>query len=207
MFGVIAPLLYDSLRIMYASRKGRCLVQSFTMKKPREKWNNQRIALLGILGAQALAVSFLEGLLPALPFLPPGAKPGFSNIITMFTASALGWREALVITLIKAMFAALRGATAFAMSLGGGLVSTLLLCLLLQWKKCPFSIIGISILCALGHNLGQLSVAILLTGTPAMAGFLPLLLLFALAAGLLTGFLLAALMPALQRQKRYFLRQ
>jgi heptaprenyl diphosphate synthase len=39
----------------------------------------KRVALLGILGAQALAVSFLEGLLPALPGLPPGAKPGFST--------------------------------------------------------------------------------------------------------------------------------
>ncbi|NLX93720.1 MAG: Gx transporter family protein, partial [Clostridiales bacterium] len=45
----------------------------------------KKIALLGILGAQALALSALENLIPAFPGLPPGAKPGLSNIVTMYT--------------------------------------------------------------------------------------------------------------------------
>ena len=36
----------------------------------------RKTALLGILCAQAIALSFLENLIPSLPFLPPGAKPG-----------------------------------------------------------------------------------------------------------------------------------
>ena len=55
----------------------------------------RKTALLGILCAQAIALSFLESLIPALPFLPPGAKPGFSNIVTMFAVLTLGLPQAM----------------------------------------------------------------------------------------------------------------
>ena len=60
-----------------------------------------RLALAAVLCAQALALSFLEGLLPPIPWLPPGAKPGLSNIIIMFAADSLGLPMALTIVLIK----------------------------------------------------------------------------------------------------------
>ena len=86
----------------------------------------RKTALLGILCAQAIALSFLESLIPALPFLPPGAKPGFSNIVTMFAVLTFGLPQAMCITVFKALFAlATRGATAFFMSLAGGVLSTL----------------------------------------------------------------------------------
>lgn len=86
----------------------------------------RKTALLGILCAQAIALSFLENLIPSLPFLPPGAKPGFSNIVTMFTVLTLGLPQAMCITVFKALFALMtRGATAFFMSLAGGVLSTL----------------------------------------------------------------------------------
>jgi heptaprenyl diphosphate synthase len=166
---------------------------------------SKKIALLGILGAQALALSFLEGLLPALPGLPPGAKPGFSNIVTMFTAYSMGFRHAVLITLIKAAYAALtRGPTAFFMSLSGGLLSTVVMCLLIKQKKQRFGLIGISVASAIAHNAGQLIVAMLLTGSEAIIGYAPLLTLFALVTGIITGAILKAVIPALIRQSKYF---
>ena len=41
----------------------------------------RKTALLGILCAQAIALSFLESLIPALPFLPPGAKPDRKSVV------------------------------------------------------------------------------------------------------------------------------
>ena len=61
-----------------------------------------KIALFAILGAVALVLNFLEGLIPVSAFMPPGAKAGFSNIATMLAASTLGIVPALAITLIKA---------------------------------------------------------------------------------------------------------
>ena len=79
---------------------------------------SRKIAVCGLLGALALALTLLEGMLPPIPGLPPGARPGLSNIVTMFAAGSLGLPYALAIALIKGVFAFLtRGVTAGLMSL------------------------------------------------------------------------------------------
>lgn len=166
---------------------------------------SKRIALLGILGAQALALSFLENLIPALPGLPPGAKPGFSNIVTMYAVSSMGLGEAVYITVIKAVFAGLtRGPAAFLMSIAGGLLSTLVMFGLLRLHGRPFGIAGISVAAAVAHNFGQLLAAAILLGTTTVLGYAPLLLFFAIITGLVTGTVLKTVMPALDRQSKFF---
>lgn len=68
---------------------------------------------MGIMGALALVLSFCENMLiPDIPFLPPGAKPGLANIVTMLVASVSGFTGAMCITLTKAIFALItRGVT------------------------------------------------------------------------------------------------
>lgn len=164
-----------------------------------------KTALGGILCAQALALSWLENLLPAVAWLPPGSRPGFSNVVTMFAAGSLGLPQALTITLIKAAFAFLtRGATAGAMSLAGGTVSTLLMWLLMRAEKQRFGLIGVSVLCAVSHNAAQLCVAAVITGTRDIFYYAPALGIFAAVTGAVTGILLRAVMPALEKQKKYF---
>ena len=166
----------------------------------------RRVALAGILGAQALALAWLESLLPAFPFLPPGAKPGFSNIVTMFTVSTLGLADAVFIVIIKALFAGItRGFTAFMMSLCGGTVSMLVMWLLLKkLKKNPLGLIGTGICCALGHNLGQLMAAAALTDTVTILGYAPVLLVFGVFTGIVTGCVFRAVSPILIKQSKFF---
>ena len=158
------------------------------------------LALLGIFGALALVLSWLETvLLPDLPLLP-GAKLGLSNVVTMFAGSLCGSFAALYIALLKALFALVtRGATAGLMSLAGGLVCVAVLALLLPHEGKSVSFLGIGVLSAVGHNCGQLLAAAALTGTPALFYYAKYLLLFALCSGTLTGLLLGAVMPRLQR--------
>ena len=94
-----------------------------------------RVAFMGISGALALVLGFLEHMLiPDIPFLPVGAKPGLSNIVTMYVIETAGLAGGIYITLIKSIFALItRGATAFFMSLCGGLLSTASACLLLKY--------------------------------------------------------------------------
>lgn len=164
------------------------------MNKP----TTEKIALSGVLGALALALSFAESLLmPQVVFLPPGAKPGLSNIITTFAASSLGFCEALYIVLLKAAFAFVtRGATAFFMSLSGGILSLAVILLLLRVKSVGFIGIGVASSCA--HNLGQLAVSCVLTGTKAILNYAPFLLLFGVVTGLVTGTVLKTVMPKLE---------
>ena len=167
-----------------------------------------KTALCGILCAQALALSWLENLLPALPYMPPGAKPGFSNIVTMFAAGSLGLGQAMAVTFIKAGFAFLtRGATAGAMSLAGGTLSTLVMWLLLRFTREKLGLIGISVICAAAHNIAQLAVAAFITGTGSVLYYAPFLGLYAVVTGTVTGILLKAVMPALEKQKNLFIRK
>ena len=161
----------------------------------------KRIAFLGIMGALALSLSFLESLIPPLPGLPPGAKPGLSNVVTMFLASSSGIGSAFAITFLKAAFAGItRGTTAMLMSAAGGLLSTLAACILLRSKKINLGYIGIGIICAVCHNIGQLTVACFLSGTWALiTGYGPLLMLFAVATGFVTGTTLKLVLPALDK--------
>ncbi len=168
----------------------------------------QNIALVGILSAQAIAMSYLESLIPAIPGFPPGAKPGLSNIVTMFAAGSLGIWQALYITLAKASFAGItRGFTAFLMSIAGGLLSTVAAVVLLKSKKNVFGYIGIGIICAVCHNIGQLCVACIISGTPKLfVSYGSFLLLAAAATGFITGSILKHIMPILEKQKRYFIK-
>ena len=160
----------------------------------------KRVALFGILGALTIALSLLEGLLPPLPSLPPGAKLGLANIIVLLAACQAGLPSALLLTLLKgaAVFLS-RGATACFMSLSGGILSTLIVCLLFSLPKRPFGLAGISVAGAICHNLGQLLCSRVLMGTPAVWAYTPALLLFALPAGLLTGTVFRLLLPVLRR--------
>ncbi len=160
-----------------------------------------RVAFTGLLAALALALSFLEGLLPPLPMMPPGAKLGLSNIASMYAAGSLGLPSALFLAVFKGLFALMtRGAMAGMMSLSGGVVSTLFMWLLLKKTKSSLGVVGV---CgALAHNAAQLCVAYFLTSTSVLF-YVPFLLVFGVLTGLLTGLVLKLTLPPLERLKRY----
>ncbi len=155
-----------------------------------------RAAALGICMALAIAVSLLEGWLPALPV--PGAKLGLSNIVTMFVLSSMGLPAALAVAAGKAVFALFRGGTAFLMSFAGGAASTLVMAACLRFFRGHVSYIGIGVAGAVAHNMAQLAVSMALLDV-SLYYFAPWLLLMAAAAGTVTGLALNLVMPALER--------
>ena len=160
-----------------------------------------RVAFTGLLAALALALSFLEGLLPPLPMMPPGAKLGLSNIAVMYAAGSLGLPTALFLSVFKGLFALMtRGAMAGIMSLSGGLCSTVVLWLLLNKTKASLGVVGV---CgALAHNAAQLGAAYVLTSTSVLF-YVPFLLVFGVLTGLVTGLVLKVTLPPLERLKRF----
>lgn len=166
---------------------------------------NYKIALVAILCGLALCLGFLESLIPPVPLLPPGAKLGFSNIITMFAAGSLGLPSALLIAAVKGGFAFItRGATAGIMSLSGGILSAAAMYFLMKYARKALGLIGISVICALCHNAGQLCAAIFITDTASIAYYAPALALFGIATGTVTGIVLRAVIPALEKVKKHF---
>ena len=175
---------------------GRSAVKGNTDRRRDAADAARQAALLGLLSALAVALSFLEGLLPVLPV--PGAKLGLSNIVTMYALAVMNLPAALAVAVIKSLFALLRGGTAFFMSLAGGLLSTLVMAAALKWPRGRLSFLGTGILGAVAHNAAQLGVSMLLL-SPSLIWYGPWLLLMALAAGTLTGLTLNIVMPALRR--------
>lgn len=161
---------------------------------------SKKVAFLGMMGALALVLGFLEHLLiPDIPFLPVGAKPGLSNVVTMYVATVMGFPGAIYITLIKALFALLtRGATAFLMSLCGGLLSTAVTCIMLRWGRKYFSFWGIGIVSAVMHNMGQLIAASFISGTFTLLNYGKYLLIFSLLTGSVTGAMLLMIVPRME---------
>ena len=55
------------------------------------------VAFTGILAALAVVLSLLENLLPPVPGMPPGAKLGLSNIVSMYAAGCVGFLPAMAV--------------------------------------------------------------------------------------------------------------
>ena len=159
-----------------------------------------RVAMMGLLFALAMVLSFAESLLPVLPGLPPGVKLGLSNVVTMFTLFFLGLRPGLTLACLKGLFALLtRGPVAGAMSLGGGLLSVLIMWILLRAKRWEASELLISVFGAVFHNVGQLFVAGLVLKSAFVWYYLPVLAISGVLMGCLTGLLLRVMTPYMKR--------
>ena len=158
----------------------------------------KKVALSGVFCALAIAISFIESLIP--PIVPvPGIKPGFSNIVTMFCLTSLGFPYALAITLFKAAFALItRGTTSFFMSLCGGILSLLITTILFKLNEKRVSFVCIGISSAIAHNLGQLIVATVILGK-SILNIAPFLLLGGIVCGFLTGTIFKYTVPILNK--------
>ena len=148
----------------------------------------KRLALMGLLFALAMALSFLESLLPALPMLPPGIRLGLSNIITMYALFVLGPVSGYTIAVLKSLFVLLtRGAVAAAMSAAGGIVSVTVMLLLSRLPGVKKQYLLLSIFGGAAHNLGQLLVAAFIVSNIKVFVYFPVLLFSGMICGTVIG--------------------
>ncbi len=168
-------------------------------KQKAEKNGAHQLARMGLLFALAMVLSFIEGLLPVLPILPPGVKLGLSNIVTMYALFFLGTGSGFTIAVLKAMFVLLtRGPVSACMSLTGGVLSVLVMVLLFSLRaKLHLSLV--SIFGAVFHNIGQLAASALVLRSLFTLAYLPVMVLSGVAMGLVTSLLLKVLQPYLVR--------
>lgn len=158
---------------------------------------------MGLLLAAALVLSFFESALSGMMALPPGVKPGFSNVVVLFALLALGRKSALTLVVLKAFFAFLtRGATAGVLSFAGGLCAVAVMALLSLSRRVGVSVWLLSAAGGIAHNAGQILTAAVLVRNVYLIFYFPLLILSGIAAGLLTAAIYRAARPYLQRSVR-----
>ncbi len=156
----------------------------------------QRLMLAAVLSALTVVLSFLEGLLPPLPI--PGVRLGLANITIMYALCNLSFPCAVGVMAVKAAFALFRGPVACLMSTVGSLLALLAMAVIHRLLRDKLSFVGLGIVGAVMHNVGQWVVAYAILG-PAMMYYLPLLLLSAIPAGLLTGMVMNVTDPYLNK--------
>ncbi len=152
--------------------------------------NTRRMVLLALLIAMASVLHVVESWLP-LPLPVPGIKLGLANIVSLIVISMFGWRDAIYVAMLRVVLASLFGGVflgpAFAMSISGAIGSITIMALVFQYWYPDFSLVGISIIGAVAHNMVQIIVASLLVSSATLLWYLPYLILFALPTGLATG--------------------
>lgn len=140
-----------------------------------------------LLTAIALTIFIIEAQIPA-PIPIPGIKLGLANIITVFAIYAFTPKDTLLILSVRI----------FLGSIFSGQISTLLysaaggflcyLSMLFVRKIVNENQLWVaSVIGAVFHNIGQIMVAVLVTGTIGIIVYLPILMVSGIAAGLFTG--------------------
>lgn len=156
---------------------------------------------MAVLITAGLLLFLFESLIPR-PL--PWAKPGFSQMVTLIALYLWGWREAVMVVAARVSLAALIAGSfagpAFWIALPSGICAALIMagCRAVAGER--LSIIGISMIGALTHNLVQLVAAwLLLVQQPQIFYLFPLLWLPAIVTGILVGWLAHASLTLLHR--------
>ena len=149
--------------------------------------NVKKLTTMSMLTAFSLIVFLIEAQIP-LPIAIPGVKLGIANVITLFAIWMLGWKEAGAILIVRIILGNLIVGNVMAMlySIAGGLLCWVIMSLLKPVMK-RNQIWIMSVLGALGHNAGQLAVAVWISGTVGMLWYAPVLILAGIVTGAFTG--------------------
>lgn len=144
----------------------------------------KRLTTMALLTAAAIVLSWLDSLIPVSGALP-GAKLGLANLSVLMGLYLLGPGPGAVLCGLKILISTLLFGNAFSLlyTLAGGLLS--FLGMLLLKKRC--SVLFVSVMGGMLHNLGQILVAMLVLETSGLIGYLPVLLLCGLGAGCAVG--------------------
>lgn len=147
----------------------------------------RRLTRISMLATIALTIFIVELQIPA-PVPIPGVKLGLANIVTVYGIFLLGPADTMYILIARILLGAIFSgrATALFYSLAGGLLCYVFM-LFMRKLVSRRQIWICSIGGAIAHNIGQISVAILITGTPRLIYYLPLLMISAIITGLFTG--------------------
>ncbi len=141
-----------------------------------------------VMTAVALVIFIIELQIPTLVPVP-GVKLGLANIVTVFSMFLLGPAETVAILVCRILLGSMFSGQMMSLlySMSGGLLCYLVM--LLMRNIVTYRQIWVcSVVGAIAHNIGQIAVAILVTNTPALLAYLPVLIVSGIIAGLFTGF-------------------
>lgn len=156
------------------------------------------VAYLGLLLAFALILSYIETLIP-FQFGIPGIKLGLTNLAVILCIYLIGYREALLLALTKAIICGLLfgNLTMILYSLSGAFFSCIIMIIMVKSDK--FHLPLVSAAGGVMHNMGQLAVAYAVIKTYGILYYIPMLILSGFITGILIGIAASLVKPYISR--------
>lgn len=147
----------------------------------------KKVTLFANMLAIAIILNIVETVVTIIPV--PGAKIGLANILTLMILVIYGPKESIYFVILRVILVSLLTGklfnVIFYMSMSGGLFASVGMALI--FKSNFFSMVGVSVIGSLAHTLGQILMAIIILSTVTVVSYLPIMLLFSIPAGIVTG--------------------
>ena len=147
----------------------------------------RKLTRMALLTAIALTIFMIEAQIPALVPIP-GVKLGLANIVTVFAVFTMGSKEGAMILAARIFLGAVFAgnfSTIFYSAAGGACAILVTIGLKRILSKNQLWVAGA--LGAVAHSMGQMAVAVAMTGTPGLLVYLPVMILCGIITGLFTG--------------------
>lgn len=159
---------------------------------------SKKVAYYGIFVSLAILFGYVETVV-SIPMLVPGAKIGFANIVVVLTLYIMNEKSAAFVSIIRILISGILFASISAIlySLAGAFLSLLMMIILKKTNK--FSIVGVSIVGGIFHNIGQFIIASVVMSTNLIIYF-PALMFFGTITGFLIGIISKYTLSYLQRK-------
>ena len=147
----------------------------------------KKITQMAMLTAIALTIFMIEAQIPALVPIP-GVKLGLANIVTVFAVFALGPRDAAMILFVRIFLGAVfAGNFSTILYSGAGGLLAILVTILLRKLLTHEQLWVAGAIGAVFHSIGQMAVAVAVTGTLGILVYLPMMILCSIITGVFTG--------------------
>jgi len=160
----------------------------------------KRAAMISILASVAVVLGIVESFIP-FAIAVPGAKLGLGNIMVVTCLYFFRGRDAVSLIVLKTLLTSfiLGTFSTFLFSLFGALASFFVMFVIMRFGKDTFSLVAISIVGGIAHNLGQLGAAAIVLGSTTIFYYLPLLFISGIVTGVFVGIAATYLVESIKK--------
>ncbi len=169
------------------------------MRKNNKYLAVERTVNLTIFVSLAITLSIFDNLIP-INFLIPGMKLGLANLVIVVLLPFYDFRELLLIQVLRVTITAfiLGLFSIYFFSLFGALFALILMYLAKKIFKNKITYYTLSMIGAIGHNIGQILFAIFYFQTIELIYYIPFLVTFGSITGFALGYVITKVAPAIE---------
>ena len=160
---------------------------------------NEKLTKMAMLVALAMIFNYVESLIP-INFGIPGMKLGVANLVTVVGLYFLELPEVFLVVVMRILLTGFLFGNGMSIiySLAGGILSLLMMVVIKRING--FSVIGVSIIGGVSHNIGQIIVASIVVENLKLVYYLPALLIAGAVTGFIMGILSKKILPTVQKE-------